>query len=200
MEAALPQHRRQFMYHGIAQAHLLTAESVLQRQRQPLRVGHGILQRWRLHGDLRLHEIVAELHTRRFQILLQPGKDGDLLPGGQVSGLHTALVGGRNVRHQHRHIGRHFAGAAQTPAGGIVLVGDVAGLQALHRPLQQLHAALAAGTVAGTGCVDGHIGGTGGLQQSLAGRGGSRHRRGAVFKGKDDLIHVILLGSLRSAV
>ena len=128
MEAALPQHRRQLMYRRIAQAHLLTAESVLQRQRQPLRVGHGILQRRRLHGDLRLHKVVAECHTRCFQILLQPGKDCDLLSGGQVGGLHAALVGGSNVRHQHRHIGRHLAGAAQTPAGGIVLVGDMTGL------------------------------------------------------------------------
>ena len=128
MEAAFTQHPRQLMYRGIAQAHLLTAQRCLQRHGQPLGIGHGVLQRGLLHGDLRLHKVVAEIHARRLQILLQPGEDGHLLAGGQIRGLHAALIGGGDVRHHHGHVGADLAGTAETPTGGVVLIGDVAGL------------------------------------------------------------------------
>ena len=103
------------------------------------------------------------------QILLAVLENGDLLGARKVRGLHAALVGGCDIRHQHGAVAADLAAAGQTPAGFIFLVGDMAGGDGVHLALNKLHAAFAAGAVAGAGGVNGHIGTAGQLQQVITG-------------------------------
>ena len=81
----------------------------------------------------------------------------------------TILVSAGNIRHKNRAVPHDFAVAAQPPACFIFLVSDMAALKSLQLTLDELDPALAAGAVAGTGSVDGHIGPPRQLQQIITG-------------------------------
>ena len=74
-------------------------------------------------------------------------------------------------------------------AGIVLFLGDMPGGNGLQFALQQLHTALAAGAVAGTGGIDGHIGPTGQLQQIVTGVALDADAFGA-FDLKQDFAHM----------
>ena len=152
--------------HGIErQLDSLTAGRLLQRPGQALVVRHGILQCRLGKRQIDRAVVVVQTDAGLLHTLEQLLKNGNLLTGGEICGLHTAAVGGGDVRHLHRHVRAGIGAAGEPPAVGIFLIGNVGGLQALHFTGDQLHAALAAGAVAGAGRIDGDIGFSCRLQQ-----------------------------------
>ena len=86
---------------------------------------------------------------------------------------------------------RRLCRAAQTPARGIVLVGDVTGLHAGDLAGNELDTALAARAVAVAGRVDGDVGRFRGLQNGAAGRGGEFDLLRTVFELEGDFVHAV---------
>ena len=143
MEIPLAQRVRKLFDGGIAQLDILIA-LCLKRPLKALGVGHGVVQRRLVHRQLDLHERVFKRDARRADLFLQRAENFQLLRGGQIRRFHAALVRGRDVRHHDHYIRRDLARAAQPPALGVLLLGDVPGFRSVHRALQQLYAALTA--------------------------------------------------------
>ena len=95
-------------------------------------------------------------------------KNGDLLGAGEVRSLHPGLVSAGDIRDEHHAVSHHLAVAAEAPAGLKFFVCDMAAPDSPQVALQELDPALAAGAVAGTGSVNGHIDPAGQLQQVVA--------------------------------
>ena len=166
-------------------------ECGLREARKALGVGHGVVERRLVQLDQGLHEVVREVDAGSLHILLQLVEDRDLLAGGQVGRLHPALVGGGDVGDENGDVARGLCRAAEPPAGGVVFIGDVAGLHAGHVAGDELHAAFAARAVAVAGRVDGDVGRLGSLENGAAGRGGEFDLLCAVFKLEGDFVHAV---------
>ena len=166
-------------------------ECVLCEARKPLGVGHGVVERRLVQRKNRLHKVVREVHACGLHVLLQLVEDRDLLAGGQVCRLHAALIGRGDIGDEHGDVPGRLRRAAQTPARGIVLVGDVTGLHAGDLAGNELDAALAARAVAVAGRVDGDVGRFRGLQNGAAGRGGEFDLLRTVFELEGDFVHAV---------
>ena len=110
-------------------------ERVLRGKRQPLGVRHGIVQRGLRELKNRRNEIAADVYARLADVLLKLIERRNLFASRKVGGLHAALVGRRNVRHLHDHIGRGLARAAQAPTGRVVLLGNMVRRRRVDRTL-----------------------------------------------------------------
>ena len=133
-------------------------EGVLREAREPLGVGHGVVKRRLVQRDNGLHEVVREVHACGLHVLLKLIENRNLLAGGQVCRLHAALISRCDVGDKNGNIPGGLRRAAQAPARGIVLVGDVSGLHAGHVSGNELDAAFAARAVAVAGRVNGDVG------------------------------------------
>ena len=188
VELAFAQRGGQLAQHGVGDDHVLCAGFVPDRPGEALVVWHGVIQGGMGHGELGSEEGVFQRNTGGLDVRLELFKHGDFLAGAKVGRLHPALVGRGDVRHLHRHVRDDAAAAAEAPALVIFLLGDVAGGQGFEFSLQELYAAFAAGTVAGAGGVDGHIG----LPrhgEKVGIRRHGHHHIGLVLKGKRHLKH-----------
>ena len=166
-------------------------ECGLREARKALGVGHGVVERRLVQLDQGLHKVVREVHACGLHVLLQLVEDRDLLAGGQVCRLHAALIGGGDVGDENGDVARGLCRAAEPPAGGVILIGDVAGLHAGHVAGDELHAAFAARAVAVAGRVDGDVGRFRGLQNGAAGRGGEFDLLRTVFELEGDFVHAV---------
>ena len=108
---------------------------VLRGKRQPLGVRHGIVQRGLRELKNRGNEIAADVYARLADVLLKLIERRNLFAGRKVGGLHAALVGRGNVRHLHNNVRRGFARAAEPPARGIVLLGNMVRRHRVDRAL-----------------------------------------------------------------
>ena len=167
-------------------------ECGLREARKALGVGHGVVERRLVQLDQGLHKVVREVDAGSLHILLQLVEDRDLLAGGEVSRLHPALVGGGDVGDENGDVARGLRRAAEPPAGGVIRIGDVAGLHAGHVAGDELHAAFAARAVAVAGRVDGDVGRLGSLENGAAGRGGEMDLLRAVFELEGDFVHAVM--------
>ena len=168
-------------------------ERGLREARKALGVGHGVVERRFVQLDQGLHKVVREVDAGSLHILLQLVEDRDLLAGGEVSRLHPALIGGGDVGDENGDVTRGLCRAAEPPAGGIIRIGDVAGLHAGHVAGDELHAAFAARAVAVAGRVDGDVGRLGSLENGAAGRGGEMDLLRAVFELEGDFVHAVCI-------
>ena len=144
--------------HAVGDGHELHLQLRHQRALQALVVGHGVVQRGRVHGDHGADEVVGKADAGFADALLGVVEDAHLLAGAQIGGLHAGFVGRGDVGNLHDHVGDDAAVAGQPPTGGVVLLGDVAGAGGIQLALHEAHLALAAGAVAGAGRVDGDVG------------------------------------------
>ena len=169
MEIVFAQDLCHLHHDGVGDLHLTVGHLLFDRPDQTLDVGHGVVGAGRSHFHIQCHKVVIKNDAAGLQIILGILKNGDLLGGGQVGGLHAGLVGGGNVGHQHGAVAHHLGVAAEPPARGKFLVGDMTAADGVQFALDELDTALAAGAVAGAGCVDGHIGTAGQFQQIITG-------------------------------
>ena len=168
-------------------------ERGLREARKALGVGHGVVKRRLVQLDQGLHKVVREVDAGSLHILLQLVEDRDLLAGGEVSRLHPALIGGGDVGDENGDVTRGLCRAAEPPAGGVIRIGDVAGLHAGHVAGDELYAAFAARAVAVAGRVDGDVGRLGSLENGAAGRGGEMDLLRAVFELEGDFVHAVCI-------
>ena len=137
---------------------MLHTYGLFHRPGQPLHVGHGVVQGGLGHLHHHTAVVVGKRQAAFLQLLLAVGKDLNFLGTAQVGSLHSGLVSAGNIGHQYGHITGHLGAAAQSPAILPLLVGDMAALDRIQLAFQKLHTAFAAGTVTGTGRINGHIG------------------------------------------
>ena len=170
-------------------------ERGLREARKALGVGHGVVERRLVQRQNQgLHKVVREVDAGSLHILLQLVEDRDLLAGGEVSRLHAALIGGGDVGDENGDVTRRaLSQQLEPPAGGVVRIGDVAGLHAGHVAGDELHAAFAARAVAVAGRVDGDVGCLGSLENGAAGRGGEMDLLRAVFELEGDFVHAVCI-------
>ena len=136
---------------------------------EPLVVRHGVVQGGLRQGEHQAAVVVFKMDAAFSQLGLAVLENFDLLGAAEVSGFHPGLVGAGNVRHQDGDVRQHLGAAGQPPAGRIFLVGDVAALGGFQLTLDQLDLAFAAGAVAPTGGINGHIAAAGQLQKIVSG-------------------------------
>ena len=136
---------------------------------QTFNVGHGVIQGGCFHGNIDGMVGIFKNDAAFLQLSLAILENGDFLRGAEVSGLHAALVSAGDVGHENGAVAHNLGVAGQTPAGVIFLGGDMAGGDGFNLALNQLHATFAAGAVAGTGGIDGHVGAASQFQQVITG-------------------------------
>ena len=136
---------------------------------QTFNVGHGVIQGGCFHGNIDGTVGIFKNDAAFLQLSLAILENGDFLGRAQVSGLHAALVSAGDVGDENGAVAHNFGVAGQTPAGIIFLGGDMAGGDGFNLALNELHAAFAAGAVAGTGGIDGHVGAASQFQQVITG-------------------------------
>ena len=168
-EAVLPQDMGQADHHRERNTDFRRFHPGLDGPLQPLIVRHGVFQGRIFHPDVQSPEIIVKADTAFPQFLLAILKNGNFFGTAEVRGLHSVPVGAGNIRHEHGAVGTDLAVAAQAPAGFIFFVGDVTAPDGFQLTFNEPDSAFAAGTVAGAGSVDGHIGSSCSLQQIITG-------------------------------
>ena len=137
----------------------------LDRPGQPFIIRHGILQRGRIHHNIQRPVIIVKTDTAFPELILAILEDRNFPGRAEIRSLHAAAVGRCNIRHKHGAVKNHLTVAAQAPAGFEFCVRDMTALDGIQLTFNELDAAFSAGSVAGTGGIDGHIGPAGQLQQ-----------------------------------
>ena len=162
------EHGCQMLHHMVRHPDILHLQNGLYAPDQALHVRHGIFHIGLGHNHIQRQIVIIKLNAAFLQGFLTFLEYRDFLGTGQVCGFHPGLIGRGNVRHQNRAVGQHLTIAAEPPALIIFLLRDMAAGDRLQLSLQQLHTALAAGAVTGTGCVNGHVGTARQLQQVIS--------------------------------
>ena len=183
MELTLTQDPAQIPEYRIGQDDVLlgVAGGLLHSPEEPLVVRHGVVQGG--FGELQRQEaqITAEGDAGVHQLLMELLKDGDLLRGAEIRHLHTAAVGGGDVRHLDDRVAADLGHTGKPPARGVLLRGDVAVDRGVQIAGGQPDPALAAHAVAGAGGINGHVGLPGHVEKLLSCVGGDNHGVAAFY-------------------
>ena len=117
-------------------------------------VAERVVQGGRIHMELTGENGRIAHHADRFQIglyVVESGAHGGVV---EVRGTDARTESGGGLRDQDRYVPHDPRLTGQPPSRGIVLLGDMTGDGRVRFAGKDLHPALSAGSVAGTGRVD----------------------------------------------